>query len=183
MRTSETMKIYLVVFFIFNFFSLEAHVSEVFYQDSGESLEKITARAQRIVIVSGNDPKEEVYKKVIFPKETHHNKKEATTYSEYTKIYEVKKVLKGDVASDAVVRVWVMPDYDEGATRIYHETGQTESPLHSRYTSKNSPKEKESKILFLNNKYDGNNNIYIFIGEEGIESLEKVQMAIKSNKL
>lgn len=109
-----------------------AHVSQVLVQKMTHDLKSSVRQAPLIVV--GRDLKQrKTTKEIVFPKSTHHKKQEETTYREFARRFEVKRIIKSDLESPpkvgSVIDVWVEPAYDEHATRLFHEQGASESPI------------------------------------------------------
>lgn len=160
------------------FFSLEAKVSEVFYESNGVSLEELVATAKVIVMVNKQIPKAEVFKTKTFSRETHFKKESETNYSESLQIYSGGTVLKGNLTPSALVKVWEAPDYNESYYRSLHENNLSSSPIVKKYQPTAVAKTGDSKILFLKEMI-GHSEIYELVGAEGIKSLPKVKTFIK----
>lgn len=172
------MKIFTVLS-IFFFFQHEAHVSEVFIKKSDETLEQLAHRSTDIIEVKSNQKEFEVIKTVTFPKETHHSKLEATTFTESAAIYEVIKVIKGTESGKKTVKVWQRPDYDQGSYKLLHEKGISESPLIIRYGSTYPITGPGPRILLLipSNLYPG---IFELLGEESSGARKDIEKALKN---
>ncbi len=158
-------------------FSQEALVSQVFEMDSGEGLDAILEYSPHVVMVSAAKPKIEIFKKIIFPKETHYSKQKETVYTEMVEIYEVTEVLKSDLIKKGPVKVWKAPAYGEESVREYHEKNQIESPIVSRYSPKHKLSSGDARILFLQpyKKYPG---VFILSAEESVEARLEVEKLI-----
>jgi hypothetical protein len=170
---------------------MEAHVSEVVYIDSDESLDQLAKRSTHVVVVSldasSKSPREELLREVVFPKETHFEKREPSIFREFAEAWNVSEVLKSPSIKPGPIKVYTAPDYGEGASRAYHELNQTESPIIRRYKSTRPPKDgpngSKKRILFLAD-YQAHGDekiagaIYEFKAAEGIEALEAVKKAL-----
>ncbi len=165
----------------------EAHVSEVFYEDSKSTLEDQVKWSQEIVIVEAGKPKTEILRKVVFPKETHHLKRQETAYTESVDVYKVKEVIRSDkLKAGDLIKVFESPDYNEGSIRAYHEEGVSESPIVERYAPVNKAKDTDEKILLLNVHFDKSAKpmlsdgipVFTFQAEEHVKSKARVLDAI-----
>lgn len=170
------------------FFSVEeAHVSQVFYEDSRSSLEDQVKWSKEIVIVEGGKPASAVLRKVVFPKETHHAKLHESTYTEMVDIYKVKEIIRSaKLKKGDLIKVFESPAYGEESMRAYHEENMSESPIVSRYKSVNPAKEEDEKILMLNVHNDKSGAamvsdkvpVFVFQAVEHVKSKQRVLDAI-----
>jgi hypothetical protein len=110
----------------------EARVSQVSYNHQpaeplSRTIDRLSAN-DHIVIVKG-PISSKTFLKVVFPKETHFEKAEETTYEEFVSEYAVIDVIRSDFfkAGDRFW-AWQEPNYDLEDTRKYHETGFSRSP-------------------------------------------------------
>ncbi len=154
--------------------SQEARVSQVMRIDSSESLAQLIDRSAHIVVVKAEKPRTELFKKVVFPKETQFKKDHETVYQEDIAIYKVDRILKSTSIKAGEVKVWAVPAYGEESARAYHESDISESPIERVYKALNEPSEKDKKIIFLQD-YFGKNDVYILNGIEGFKSASKVE--------
>ncbi len=156
-------------------------MSEIIVQSSGENLEHLAKRASHILIVEKGRPKEVVIKEIVFPKETHFEKKMESSYTEYVEIYHIKKIIKSEKIKSGEVRVWTAPAYDEASSRAYHEEGLSESPIVREYHA-NSPNELgDERILFLADSID-HSDYFLFLGAEGLKSQAQIEKALALKK-
>jgi hypothetical protein len=172
----------------------EAHVSEVFYEDSQSTLEDQVQWSKEIVIVEGGKPASVVLRKVVFPKETHHQKLHESTYTEMVDVYKVKEVLRSaKLKKGDLIKVFESPAYDEASMRAYHEEDMSESPIVTRYKPVNPAKDEDEKILLLNVHLDKSGEpmvsdkapVFVFQAAEHVKSkaqvLDVIAGKIKSN--
>jgi hypothetical protein len=173
------------IFLFASVYSQEAHVSQVRNHDSGQTIEDMAHTSKHVVVVAGGLPKQVVVKEVIFPKETHAKKADKTIYREYADVYEIVEVVKSPNLKVGTVRAWLNPSYGEELTKIYHETGETESPENLVYRSKSAIAVDEKKILFLGEFGKSEETKYApdvvpLNGIEAIRSLDQVKSALAS---
>ena len=169
---------HLFLFLMLFFFAQEAFVSQVYIQDSGESLAQIASSSQHVVEVISTD-KNVVIKEVVFPKETHFQKKEETRYIESAGVYKVVSVLKSPtVKAGNEIKVWHQPAYGEHLSRRYHEEGVSKSPIVAAYNSKFKIKDEKHTIVFLNDDSE-RPGVFVFKGEEDPSAVKQIKKLLK----
>ncbi len=160
------------------FFQSEARVSEVFIKKSDETLEQLSHRATDMIEVKGGQKEFEILKSVTFPKETHYEKLEATTYTESASLFDVVRVLKGNGSNKKIAKVWQKPDYDQGSYQLLHEKGISESSIVIRYKASFPIADSGARILFLipSDLYPG---VFELLGEEGLGAQKRIEKSLK----
>lgn len=169
-------------------------MSKVFYEDSLSTLEDQVQWSKEIVIVEGGKPASVVLRKVVFPKETHHQKLHESTYTEMVDVYKVKEVIRSaKLKKGDLIKVFESPAYGEASMRAYHEEDMSESPIVTRYKAVNPAKDEDEKILLLNVHVDKSGEpmvsdkvpVFVFQAAEHVKSkaqvLDVIAGKIKSN--
>ncbi len=146
-------------------------------------MQQLVKRSVLIVVVTQDTPVTEVFKTVIFSKETQADKASDSIYQESVKIYKIQSVVKSqeqwDKKKSPTLKVWQRPLLDESHVRLYHETGRSVEPVVDVYSAGSKAQDKRPKILFLNPK-PNSPGVYIFLGEEGIGAVSKIKNYVNS---
>jgi len=110
----------------------EVYVSQVHYQEIPHDWERSITNAPAILVVrSAGEP--ELYREWLFPKSTHHEKKEETRATEWAQPYEIVEVLRPAIdralGPGQRMLVWREPEYGKEELEYYHRTGNIHSPF------------------------------------------------------
>jgi hypothetical protein len=167
----------------------EAQVSSVSYNfQQAEPLSETIGRMSandHIVIVKG-PISTKTFLKVVFPKETHFQKTEETTYEEFVFEYEVMDIIKTDsFKTGDHFWAWQKPNYDLEDTRRYHEEGFSQSP-DIPVRKPNYPLEDDRHIAFAR-KIDSKSTqefpeVFSIWAEEGIGAEPEIRKLIEAKE-
>lgn len=128
----------------------EAFLSQVHHRYQKHNIEdSIADKAQQIVVVEATG-KRKTFKKVVFPKRSHHRRERSSTYVEWVVEYKVVEVFRA-TSLEAGHSFWALqvPDYNEKSVRLYHERGMSRSPIVRRIEPKYPRGEEQSSIAFV----------------------------------
>ena len=155
----------------------EGHVSQLAYMPGGPGLERTIPFVQHAVKATPLN-KTEIFKEVTFPAETSFQHTE-DKYQEFVTLYKVDEVIgSADIKPGDTIRVWEAPGYGLDLIKLYHETGQNESPIVQRYTALNEAEGKGEVILLLGEKHTEKTVAYELRGTEGLASEGAVRKAL-----
>ncbi len=142
---------------------------------------KESARSAKLIVVAERVEGQEIYRKVVFPKSTHHSKAQTTTHVEYKKPYIIKDILYSDAKIKEMrgdkIFLYQRPAYRLDDIKDYHEQGISKSPIILEKTAVYPP-QSNTVILFLDT-FDDIYEVVDTAPEEGIEGLEKVKRLIR----
>jgi len=129
-------------------------MSQVEHMEIEESLEELVSRlpASAHVVVAKGPLGSRVLVEVHLPRETHFKKISESTYTEHVSEFEVLEVLRSSsLRPGERFWVWHEPAYDLKATRAYHETGFSRSPVIQSRSPVHAPRGEE-RVLCLEEK-------------------------------
>jgi hypothetical protein len=182
------------LFLIIVLFSKEAWVSQLFINEEAYDLSVVVKNVDEIWVAK-DLKKSEVTKKVVFPKETHHSKREATTFAENGRRYLLQEPLKtaGELKPGSSILLVLRSEnaYGEDSFRRFHEIGESESPIVNVYKSKYKVEDSkeykagDSKVVLFFSKNHQNENIYKAPGDliEGVGIVPEITKLISSKSV
>jgi hypothetical protein len=107
-------------------------MSQIWYNVVSIPLADVIARIEaddHIVVVEG-PAAHEVFRREIFPIETHHMHAEESVYEEFISQYRVVRVIfSSSVKTGDDIWVWSKPAYSHNDVKRYHEIGLSRSPV------------------------------------------------------
>jgi len=110
----------------------EVYLSQVHYQEIPHDWEDSFQRSSAIVIARRAGDME-LYKEIVFPKETHYNQNQETLYREWSLPYEVVEVIRPArgqaLGPGQKIQVWLWGEYGPDDLESYHTTGIIHSPI------------------------------------------------------
>ncbi len=181
MRKKTILPFILIALF---FYTKEAYVSQVDAMDFSEPLkEVISFISEDVQILIVKDLKKwESFLKIVFPKRTHFQKKESSTYEEHVQQFEVVSVIKScRFKTGDIFWVWDEPAYTLDAIKLAHEQGILESPIVEVRTP-DYPVEGDNLIVFIK-KVDKKNKkfpeVFSISFIEGVKAEKKIKELLK----
>ncbi len=185
MRKKTILLSFLLIALFFH--TKEAYVSQVDVMDFSEPLkEVISFISEDVQILIVKDLKKwESFLKIVFPKSTHYQKKESSTYEEHVQQFEVISVIKsGRFKTGDLFWVWDEPAYCLDAIKLDHEQGILESPIVEVRTP-DYPVEGDNFIVFIR-KVDKKNKkfpeVFSISFKEGVKAEKEIKELLKKRE-
>ncbi len=178
----KNRSLYRLIFLLL-FFPQEAHMSQVTHVEYEKPISEMMEGAYNsdILIVEGPIENKE-FQHIVFPKETHFEKKTKSEYIDHVSAYKVLEVLQStSLKPGDTIWVWKEPAYTLEDIKKAHEQGLLESPS-VRVRTPDFPIE-GNRILVFAMKAEVRTkefpSVYSFWLEEGIAAKKEVKKHLK----
>lgn len=166
-------------------------MSQVFYEPQEQPLSKLVELVTGFspedagtVVVVRHTGKQEVFRRVVMPRETHYEKASETEYVDYVYLFEVEKVLyggAGKVKPGGILGVYDEPAYDLESTRAFHEEGLSVSPIVMEHLP-NHPVSGDHMILFIIEAEIDGKRVWTEFAREGLAAETEIAGLLRARK-
>lgn len=148
------------------------------------ALDKLATQPRVQIVLVQNLKRFEVFRKVIFPKETRYDKSRATEYADYEGLYRIVRIIHADspvLKVDEIVKVYGKPNYGLDIVKLEHEKGILKSPIVRTYQP-GYPIAGNELILFLQAAEIDGKKTWLATAREGVEAEEDIRKILAKSK-